>query len=106
MLKRKDERGHPCLIPDFSGKALLFSPVSMMLAVVFLVDILYQVEEILLRYSLLVMNAHCVCACSVASVVSGRVRPYGLEPARLLCPWGSPGKNAEVGCRALLQGLR
>jgi len=23
----------------------------------------------------------------------------------LLCPWGSPGKNAEVGCRALLQGL-
>ena len=24
---------------------------------------------------------------------------------RLLCPWGSPGKNARVGCHALLQGM-
>ena len=23
----------------------------------------------------------------------------------LLCPWGSPGKNAGVGCHALLQGI-
>ena len=23
----------------------------------------------------------------------------------LLCPWGSPGKNTGVGCRALLQGI-
>ena len=27
-----------------------------------------------------------------------------LQPARLLCPWDSPGKNAAVGCHALLQG--
>ena len=26
-------------------------------------------------------------------------------PARLLCPWDSPGKNTGVGCRALLQGI-
>ena len=25
-------------------------------------------------------------------------------PARLLCPWDSPGKNTGVGCSALLQG--
>ena len=25
--------------------------------------------------------------------------------ARLLCPWDPPGKNAGVGCRALLQGI-
>ena len=25
------------------------------------------------------------------------------EPAKLLCPWDSPGKNTGVGCRALLQ---
>ena len=25
--------------------------------------------------------------------------------ARLLCPWDSPGKNTEVGCHALLQGI-
>ena len=24
---------------------------------------------------------------------------------RLLCPWDSPGKNTEVGCHALLQGI-
>ena len=27
------------------------------------------------------------------------------EPARLLCPWDSPGKNTEVGCHAFLQGI-
>ena len=30
--------------------------------------------------------------------------PHGLEPIRLLCPWGSPDKNTRVGCRSLLQG--
>ena len=25
-------------------------------------------------------------------------------PARLLCPWDSPGKNTGVGCHFLLQG--
>ena len=30
---------------------------------------------------------------------------YGLQPARLLCPWDSPGKNTGVGCYALLQGI-
>ena len=28
-----------------------------------------------------------------------------LEPARLLCPWNSPGKNIGVGCHSLLQGI-
>ena len=32
-------------------------------------------------------------------------RPYGLYPARLLCPWDSPGKNTEVGCHTLLQEI-
>ena len=27
------------------------------------------------------------------------------KPARLLCPWGSPGKNTGVDCRVLLQGI-
>ena len=39
------------------------------------------------------------------SVVSDSLRPHGLQPARLLCPWDSPGKNPGVGCHALLQGL-
>ena len=29
--------------------------------------------------------------------------PYGLYPARLLCPWNSPGKNMGVGFQFLLQ---
>ena len=28
-----------------------------------------------------------------------------LKPARLLCPWNSPGKNTGVGCLFLLQGV-
>ena len=33
------------------------------------------------------------------------LQPHGLWPARLLCPWDSPGKNIGVGCRFLLQGI-
>ena len=38
------------------------------------------------------------------SVVSDSLRPHGLQPTRLLCPWDSPGKNIWVGCHFLLQG--
>ena len=43
-----------------------------------------------------------VCACSI---VSDSLRPHGLQPTGLLCPWDSPGKNTGVGCHALLQGI-
>ena len=33
MLNRSDESGHPCLVPEFSGKSFSFSPLSIMLAV-------------------------------------------------------------------------
>ena len=32
-------------------------------------------------------------------------RPHGLQPARLLCPWNSPGKSTGVGSHSLLQGI-
>ena len=32
------------------------------------------------------------------------LRPHGLQPARLLGPWDSPGKNTGVGSHSLLQG--
>ena len=47
----------------------------------------------------------CVCACWVASVVSDSVHPCGLQPARLLCPWDSLGKNTRVDCHTLFQGI-
>ena len=31
--------------------------------------------------------------------------PYGLQPARLLCPWGPSGKSTGVGRHALLQWI-
>ena len=34
-----------------------------------------------------------------------RVRPCGLSPSRLLCPWDSLGENTAVGCHALLWGI-
>ena len=45
------------------------------------------------------------CAALSRSVVSDSLQPLGLQPARLLCPWDSPGKNTGVGCHALLQGI-
>ena len=41
-------------------------------------------------------------AAAVTSVVSDSVRPHRRQPTRLLCPWGSPGKNTGVGCHFLL----
>ena len=43
--------------------------------------------------------------CQVASVMSNSLRPFGLEPTSLLCPWDFSGKNTGVGCHALLQGI-
>ena len=37
--------------------------------------------------------------------MSDSVRPYGLYPSRLLCPWDSSGRNTRVGCHALLQEI-
>jgi len=48
------------------------------------------------------VNQLCMPACSV---VSSSLWPCGLQPARLLCPWDSPGRNTGAGCHALLQGI-
>ena len=45
------------------------------------------------------------CCPSACSVVSDSLRPHGLQPARRLCPWDFPGRNAGVGCHFLLQGI-
>ena len=39
------------------------------------------------------------------SVVSNSFWCHGLWPARLLCPWDSPGKDTEAGCHFFLQGI-
>ena len=45
------------------------------------------------------------CVVLSCSAMSNSLRSNGPQPARLLCPWDSPGKNTGVGCYALLQGI-
>ena len=59
-------------------------------------NLMRSLKTKLLKYLIL-------CAGLVASVLSDSPRPYGPCPARLLCPWDSPGKNTGVGCHFLLQ---
>ena len=55
----------------------------------------------------------CVCVCVRASARTHAraqscpksLRPHGLQPTRLLCPWDFPGKNTGVGCHVILQGI-
>ena len=42
---------------------------------------------------------------SALSVVSNSPQPHGLQPARLLYPWDSPGTNTGMGCHAFLQEI-
>ena len=51
----------------------------------------------------LILCAACVYAKSLQSCLT--LRPYGLDPTRLLCLWDSPGKNTGVSCHTLLQGI-
>ena len=46
-----------------------------------------------------------MCTHAKSLVLSNSLRFCGLQPSRFLCPWDSPGKNAGVGCHALLQGI-
>ena len=51
--------------------------------------------------SLLQNEKSAVCVNVLA--VSDSLRPHGLWPARLPCPWSSSGKNTGVGSHSLLQ---
>ena len=44
----------------------------------------------------------CVLSCSVEF---SSLRPHGLQPARLLCPWDCPGKDTGVSSHSLLQRI-
>ena len=52
----------------------------------------------------LILEFMCVFVCASCSVTSNSFRPHGLQHARTLCPWDSPGKNTGMGCCALLHG--
>ena len=50
----------------------------------------------------------CVCVCVHTlshSVMSDSLQTHGLQPARFLCPWDSPGKNTEWVAISYSRGL-
>ena len=44
------------------------------------------------------MNVNC-------SVVPDSLRPHGMQPTCVLCPWDSPGKDTGIGYYFFLQGI-
>ena len=44
-------------------------------------------------------------SCLVAKLYLIVLGHHGLQPARILCPWDSPGKNTGVRCHFLLHGI-
>ena len=46
-----------------------------------------------------------MCCMFSPSVASNSLRPHGLQPSRLLCPWNFAGKNTGADCHFLLQGV-
>ena len=46
-----------------------------------------------------------ICCCIVAKTCL-TLRPHGLQPTRLLCPWDFPGKNIGEDCHFLLQRIK
>ena len=57
------------------------------------------------RNKLRVWDQQIHTVCVSCSVVSESLQSHGLWPARLLCPWDSPGKNTGVDCHFLLQEI-
>ena len=43
--------------------------------------------------------------CVLVAELCPTLRPHGLYPTRVICPWTCPGKNTGVGCHTLLQGI-
>ena len=62
--------------------------------------LLRQLLALVCKHLCAVLSAVLSC-----SVVPESLQPHGLYSARLLCPWDSLGKNAGVGCHALLQEI-
>ena len=61
--------------------------------------------EICLGLNSRLANINTLSHCVGCSVVSDSLQPHRLYPAKLLCPWDSPGKDTGVDCHSLLQRI-
>ena len=58
-----------------------------------------------LLYTRLINNKVLMSSVHVCSLLCNSSQPYGLQAAKLLCPWNYPGKNTGMGCYFLLQRI-
>ena len=75
----------------------------------------FMLSFLMVRLELYSLHSFCVSRLLSGSSSRGRcvlvaqlcptLWPHGLQPARLLHPWNSPGRNTGVGCHSLLQGI-
>ena len=52
-----------------------------------------------------ILYINACCFYLLTSVMSNSVQPYGLQPARFLCPWDSLVMSTKVSCHFLFQGI-
>ena len=57
-----------------------------------------------LHYGLSQSESSSKASCSVATLCPTLLRPHGLQPVRLLCPWDFRSKNTGVDCHFLPRG--
>ena len=64
-----------------------------------------ETEDIQYSKKLRLVKYYWTTVVVVGQSLSQLLRPQGLQPTRLLCPWDFPGKNSGVGCHFLLQAI-
>ena len=68
--------------------------------------VFYLKSQILFSKSdIFLCNCNCCFCCLVAKLCLSLLWPYGLPPARLICPWNILCKNTGGGWHFLLQGI-
>ena len=104
----REYREHVCVCLDVQ---LAFdNPVmSCFLSIDFFLSFSYLYDEFTEVTDILRQNEHfwllLYIVMGACSVMSDSLRPRGLWPNRLLCPWDFPSKDTGVGCQFLFQGI-
>ena len=74
----------------------------------YMIGTLHTGKKFIAKEKFIIIQTYKFCKvsyhCAVLSCLVVSLQPHGLQSARLLCPWDSPGKDTGVGCHALLQG--
>ena len=96
---------HSLLVLNLSRDIFSSSSLNIVLVIYLMLFFICLMSCFYHEWIRVLLNAFCVHACEVASLMSDSLWPYGLQPTRLLCQWVSPGKSTGVGCCALLQGI-